>query len=239
MKISIIVPTLNEEQAIEKTLRQIRDNLTAFDYELIVSDSGSPDKTVEIAKRYAQVIVDKDAHTIGAGRNSGARAAHGDYLTFIDADVFIPDPNNFFKIIIGDFEADANLLAITTNLKVSPEEASLMDNIIFGLIGWDHWFNNNVSHSGSASGEIQIIRRSAFEAVHGYKAYLVAAEDIELFRRIAKIGRTKMERRLTVYHTGRRAHQVGWARVLWEWAMNYYYVRFRNHSYSDKWEVIR
>ena len=240
MKLSIIIPTLNEERAIEKTLRDIHDNLTDFEHELIVTDSGSTDRTVEIAKQYGTVVENASSlHTISSNKNNGAHAAHGEYLVFIDADVFIPNPNAFFRAALDDFENDGALVAVTANLMVFPEIATRMDNIVFTLVNADHWFNNNVTHVGSASGEFQMIRRTAFDAVHGYQAHLAVAEDNDMFRRLAKIGHTRIERRLTVYHTGRRAHEIGWARVLWDWGINYFYVRLLNRSYNKEWKVIR
>ncbi|MGC9968363.1 MAG: glycosyltransferase [Minisyncoccia bacterium] len=240
MKISVIIPTLNEEHTVEKTLRQIRSHLTDFDHEIIVTDSGSTDRTVAIAKRYGQVVVDASpAHTIASNKNNGARLAHGEYLVFIDADVFVPDPNAFFKIALSNFGKDKKLVAITANLMVFPETATRMDNIVFTLVNLDHWFNNNVTHTGSASGEFQMIKRTAFEAVHGYQKHLAVAEDNDMFRRLAKIGHTRIERRLTVYHTGRRAHEIGWAHVLWDWGINYFSVRLFNRSYNKEWKVIR
>ncbi len=240
MKISVIIPTLNEEEAIEKTLRQIHDNLTAFDHELIVTDSGSTDRTVAIAKRYARVVVDASpSHTIASNRNNGVRIAHGEFLVFIDADVIIPDPNAFFKTALQDFAADKNLVAITARLMVFPESATRADNFFFTLVSVDHWLNNNVIRMGSASGEFQMIRRSAFEAVHGFQPQLAVAEDNDMFRRLTKVGRTRMEWRLMVYHTGRRMHELGWPRVLWDWGINYFYVRLFNRSYNKEWRPVR
>ncbi len=240
MKISVIIPTLNEEKIIEKTIRQIRDNLTAYDHEIIVTDSGSTDRTVEIAKKYGEVVVDASpSHTIASNRNNGAHIATGDYFVFIDADVTVPHPNEFFKKALSDFDADPKLVAITVKLMVLPEIATFMDNVVFGIVGLDHWFNNNIAHTGSASGEFQMIKRSAFEAAHGFQAHLAVAEDNDMFRRLAQIGHTYMDRRLTVYHVGRRAHEIGWARVLWQWGINYFYVRVFNRSYSKVWKAIR
>lgn len=239
MLLSIVVPTLNEELAIEKTLKQIKDNLTDYPYELIVADSKSDDRTEEIARRYAKVLVTERHHTIGWNRNQGAAAAKGDILIFIDADVFIPDPNYFFRIITQDFAADPNLVGITTRLRVFPEAETFLDWIAFGLTNVRHRRRNNVLHVGSASGEIEIIRRTAFEQLHGFQENLAAAEDEDMFVRLATIGRTLMEWRLIVYHTGRRAHQVGWPRLWFEWFMNNYYVKHFHRSWSSEWKQVR
>src|SRR5260370_24932306 len=88
MTFSIIVPTFNEERIIANTLGVIRHHLSNIDYELIVTDDGSTDRTCEIAERYADRVVRLTGKkgTIGANRNRGARVAHGEYLVFVDAD---------------------------------------------------------------------------------------------------------------------------------------------------------
>jgi glycosyltransferase involved in cell wall biosynthesis len=87
MKVSIIIPTLNEE----KILPRILDSLKAQDfdeYEVIVADAHSIDKTREVAESYGCRVV--DGGLPGAGRNAGAKAANGDFLFFLDADVILP-----------------------------------------------------------------------------------------------------------------------------------------------------
>ena len=84
MTFSIVVPTFNEERIIAKTLGAIRHHLSNIDYELIVTDDGSTDRTCDIAERYADRVVRFTGKkgTIGANRNRGARVAHGEY--FVD-----------------------------------------------------------------------------------------------------------------------------------------------------------
>ncbi len=239
MKLSIIVPTLNEEKVLPRALAQIHDNLTAFEHEIIVTDDGSKDRTIEIAKQYGRVVFDPSPkRTIASNRNNGARAAGGEFLVFVDADMFIPEPHRFFRTLLGDFAADPQLLGATVRIGVLPEVATFSDRAIMAITNRVQWFNNNVIHSGSASGEFQMIKRSAFEALRGYQEQLAVAEDNDMFLRLAKVGRTKIDMRLTAYNTGRRAHEMGWPRVLWDWGVNYLYVRVFNRSYSKKWHRV-
>ncbi len=239
MLISVIVPALNEEKVIETTLKQIHDHLTDFEHEIIVTDDGSKDRTVEIAKRYGKVVFDPDARrTIASNRNNGARAAAGTYLAFVDADMFIPEPNHFFRTLLGDFAADPKLLGATVKIGVLPEAATFWDKLIMGATNCVQWFNNNVMRNGSASGEFQFVKREAFEAIGGYQKHLAVAEDNDLFYRLARRGHTRIDMRLTAYNTGRRAHEMGWPRVLRDWAVNYFYVRVFNRSYSKKWHRV-
>jgi glycosyltransferase involved in cell wall biosynthesis len=87
MKVSIIIPTLNEEEMLPKLLDSIKTQ-DFDDYEVIIADAHSTDKTREIAQSYGCLIV--DGGLPAAGRNAGAAAASGDFLFFLDADVILP-----------------------------------------------------------------------------------------------------------------------------------------------------
>jgi len=82
--ISVIIPALNEEKSIENCLISI-ENQDFDDFEIIVVDGSSRDRTVEIAEKYARVIKQRSS-TIGGARREGAMAASGDTLAFTDAD---------------------------------------------------------------------------------------------------------------------------------------------------------
>ncbi len=105
-KISIIIPTLNEEKWIGRTFKNLK-KIKSIPYEIIVSDGNSKDKTISIAKRYTKKYVvykEKKRQNIAMGRNMGARIARGEYFVFMDADVTIPDVDNFFKKAISFFD---------------------------------------------------------------------------------------------------------------------------------------
>ena len=91
MKISIIVPAFNEEQFLGETLAQIKAAAGAFanagwETELIVCDNNSTDRTAEIARAAGANVVFEPVNQISRARNSGAAAATGDWLVFVDAD---------------------------------------------------------------------------------------------------------------------------------------------------------
>ncbi|MEK7290577.1 MAG: glycosyltransferase, partial [Planctomycetota bacterium] len=93
MKISVIVPTLNEELHIEKTLQSVTKQ--EGDCEFYVVDSGSTDNTVAIASKYAHVINSELGRAVQM--NTGARLCKGDVLLFLHADTLLPD--NAFREI--------------------------------------------------------------------------------------------------------------------------------------------
>lgn len=239
--LSIIIPTLNEEKTIENTIKSLK-KLSDYEYEIIISDGKSTDKTVEIAKKYgAKVMVYKGVvrQTIGGGRNFGAFIASGDFLVFLDADVTIPDMNNFFKKALLNFEGNPRLVGITSKVKVLPEFEKFSDRINFGFINSIHRLANNILHIGMAMGEFQMLKRKTFEALGGFNEKIVVAEDQEFFRRLSRFGITRLPKNLTVYHTGRRIHKLGWIRMWIQWMTNGLFVAFFNKSLSKEWKVIR
>ena len=86
--ISIIIPVLNEERALPATLQQVFSQ--AGEFEVIVIDGGSTDKTIDIVSQDNRI----QFHTAPAGRasqmNAGAEQATGDWLLFLHADTLLP-----------------------------------------------------------------------------------------------------------------------------------------------------
>lgn len=95
--LSIIIPTLNEEENLPKLLQSIKKQKLNQELEIIVSDAGSQDKTREIAKSFGCIIV--EGGLLSKGRNNGAKEAKGDLLLFADADTVLP--LNFLKNRFG------------------------------------------------------------------------------------------------------------------------------------------
>lgn len=87
-EVSIIIPTLNEEKVLERTLRNLTQ-LNPPPLEIIVVDGGSQDNTQEIAKQVNKVLVSPAGRSIQM--NLGAQTAKGKILCFIHADTLVPD----------------------------------------------------------------------------------------------------------------------------------------------------
>ena len=96
LKVSIIIPTFNEESCLRHTLEHIRQ---LSPYEMIISDGGSNDKTMEIAAKFTEKLVNGP---IGRAvqMNAGAKIATGDIFLFLHADSRI-DPNSYEKMVFS------------------------------------------------------------------------------------------------------------------------------------------
>jgi glycosyltransferase involved in cell wall biosynthesis len=238
--ISFVIPTLNEIKTIETTLQ----NLTRYagPHEIIVSDGNSTDGTIELCREYADKVIVYDRperQTIALARNMGAAEATGDYVVFLDADVIIPDVNAFFGTALEVFSDRPGLVALTGKYRVLDDQRTWSDSAMFTLLGLQFWFQNNVLGIGGSGGEFQMISAHQFRRVGGFNPTLTAAEDMDLFRRLSKVGRTRFENGLTVYHTGRRAHAVGWRKLVLEWGANSVSVFLFRKSVSKEWREVR
>lgn len=91
MLTSFIVPAHNEEALLAATLASIHTAARAaqLDYEIIVVDDASTDRTAEIARAHDAQVCVVALRQISAVRNAGARAARGEWLIFVDADTVV------------------------------------------------------------------------------------------------------------------------------------------------------
>lgn len=127
IQLSIIVPVYNVEEYLPRCLESIA-NQTFKDFECILVDDGSPDKSGEICDDFAQkdsrfrVIHQKNAG-VGAARNVGLNEAKGEWIGFVDSDDWIDEEMFHFlrnhlcghdvissDIFIDDFQSKSFLL---------------------------------------------------------------------------------------------------------------------------------
>jgi glycosyltransferase involved in cell wall biosynthesis len=239
-RISIIIPTLEEGLFLEKTLENLK-SLT-LPHEVIVTDGGSTDNTLEVARRYTDKITVWDKphrQTFGEAKNAGATLATGDYLVFIDADVSIPKPEKFFEEMLADFEKSPTLVGMTVPLRPWVENHSWIDEFFCAPLNVWYIISNNMFQYGNASGEFQMMRRSVFNDMGGYREDLAGGEDTDMFNRLGRIGRTLSHWTLFVRHSCRRAHKTGWLKLYWMWMRQGFSVLLLNRTAYKEWTVIR
>lgn len=199
-KLSIVIPTLNEEKYLPKLLASIKKQ-TFRDFEIIIADVKSKDRTREIADEYGAKVVDGGLPSVG--RNAGARVACGDILLFLDADVELPD-SGFLGRTCREFER--RKLDIATVL-IEALSAKKIDHLLYEIYNvyvfavqkiWPH-----------VPGFCIYVRRSLHEKIHGFDETLAFAEDHEYARRASKVGKFGFLRTARVPVSTRRFDKEG------------------------------
>ncbi|MGC8764405.1 MAG: glycosyltransferase [Brevinematia bacterium] len=189
--ISIIIPARNEEKRLENLLKSIPDN-TKYPIEIIIVDDNSIDNTLSIAKKYGAKIVKVKDFFDEEGKNiacyTGALNSKGDYLLFIDADVFFE--NAAFDYIFKNIPEDG-ILTIQPYHQTEKfyEQFSLYSNLIV-LLGLDigKIKSPNIIKNGYF-GPFFLIKREDYFKIDGHNSIKNSIiEDMELGKKLAEAG---------------------------------------------------
>jgi len=201
MDFSVIVPTLNEEAYVEACLQSIsRQTLPRNRYEIIVSDGGSDDRTVEIARKYADRVVISEKRGIWWGRNQGAKSARGKYLVFIDADTRIKE--DYLEIVYEYLECGA--VGLTAAYKI--DGMGLKLKILEYISCCYLWLNSEIGNA-TLIGINLCVPREVFMKVGGFRDY--SLEDAVFGRELRKEGQTCFLMQRLVSTSPRRLEAYG------------------------------
>jgi len=169
-KYSIIIPTLNEQEFLPLVL----DSINEFDedFEVIVTDGGSEDETIRIAKKYG-VLLCSSKKGKGFQLIKGVESSSGDIYIFIHADTFLP--KNAFNLI-NEYFIDRACKIATFRMKFDS------DSLLFKIYSWFTIFDTVFSTFGDQG---IVITKKFYEDIGGFPE-LPIFEDVELLRKARK-----------------------------------------------------
>ncbi len=134
--ISVIMLTYNRERLVSRAIESILAQ-TYRDFEFIIVDNGSADRSGQIADEYAARdgrvrVIHRERGNIGSGRNAGLDAARGDTITFIDDDDWAePDFLEFLSSLLEENGADVSICGAADKVfdekKVMTAEEALIE----------------------------------------------------------------------------------------------------------------
>ena len=208
MFISIIIPTLNEEEAIQNLLQQLQA-YRQQGHEVIVVDGGSHDETVSISKLLADNVISSEAGR-ALQMNNGATQSKNEILWFLHADTSLP--TNVIEVIQKSLTKN-NWGRF--NIKLSGS------NFLFRII--EKMINLRSCISGIATGDQGIfVKRELFESIGGFSE-IPLMEDVELSRKIKKISKPVCIKE-TLTTSSRRWEKKGILRtILLMWRLRFLY----------------
>jgi len=217
MKLSIVIPTLNEASHIESLLAQLSDE----NVELIVVDGGSDDQTVQRASVHAKLVYSSTGRAVQM--NAGAAAANGDWLWFLHADSQLSQPLNAYVDEITQSSS------VWGRFNVRLDDARFMFRVIERLM------NARSCFTSVATGDQGLfVDRRLFAELGGYPE-LPLMEDVALSKRLRKVMPVNCSS-LSLITSARRWQQRGVLKtILLMWWLRLAYVLGVSPARLSQW----
>ncbi len=220
LKISVVIPTMNEEESIGQVLDSIIQTLepTEFEYEVIIVDTDSKDRTREIARSKGAGVVEEPRRGYGRAYKTGFDKANGDIVVTLDADCTYPAESvpDLVRTLLRD-----ELDFISTNRFAKAEKGAFSTSHRFG--NWILTITTNllfrIGIKDSQSG-MWVFRRSLIESLELSSDGMPFSEEIkiEAFRKAnarelpISYHKRKGEVKLSSWKDGRKNFAFLWKR---------------------------
>lgn len=230
-RISIIIPTYNEEKNIRRTLLKLNNQtLPREDYEIIVVDGNSIDKTCEIAEQMGARIIKQKRKGIAGARTDGFLLANTEFIATTDADCIVP--NRWLENFLEDFQ-DPRVVAVTG--PTGPIEKTWKSRFFYFFIRCFNQILVFFNLQGPA-GTNCAFRKSAFLKCGGYRFYPYV-DDVEIAFRIKKLGKIFYDFRSFVNISVRRLEKEGYLPLILKWLKGDFYLLIgKEVKSSEKYE---
>ena len=197
---SIIIPTYNEEDYLPVLLDSIKEQ-DFDDYEVIVADANSTDRTREIAEEYGCIVV--EGGLPGVGRNNGAKVAQGEYLLFLDSDLQLTE--DYLRDVLYEIQIEKAGIAIT---QMKPMSNKVQDKLFHDFANYFMIGVEKIKPHGAGCYGI-IAKRELHEKCGGFDESLTFGEDTDYIERLAKEEHFKVLRNAKIGVSTRRLEEEG------------------------------
>lgn len=197
-EVSIIIPVYNVEKYISRCIESVL-NQTYTNFELILVDDGSPDKSGEICEEYAKTdprikVIHKPNGGVSSARNAGLDAASGEYIAFVDSDDFIHP--QYLDILTKAIHKSGSDMATLNITRVTNEFKCIFTKVCYDTIQYsihnkpdiqtnlyNYVYNPSLQNSITC-GLYSVAKSSIFNKIR-FINEIKMAEDIEFMVRIS------------------------------------------------------
>lgn len=197
--LSIIIPTLNEEKYLPKLLESIKKQ-SFKDYEIIVADYNSKDKTKQVARKYNCKLVKGGLPP--KARNNGAKIAKGSLLLFMDADCVIR--KDFFENALREIKNKRLNIAAC---KICPLSNKVIDKLAFSI--YNFWSFLTQKFYPHATGHGIFCEKKLHNKINGFDESIKLGEDMDYCRRAGKKGKFRILNSVVISTSTRRFDSNG------------------------------
>ncbi len=186
MKVSIVIPAYNEEKLLPRTLEALKGAVEGFrargwETEVVVCDNNSTDRTAEIARGAGARVVFEAVNQIGRARNTGASAADGDWILFLDADSV---PTRELLAAAAEKIAEGRWLFIGAVVRLDQDVPA----VAAGFLRMWNWLSRTLRWM---AGSFVLVEAGAFREVGGFSLQMYAGEEVDLSWRLKRLARRR------------------------------------------------
>lgn len=166
MKLSVVIPVRNEERNLPYLLQSLqKQDFPKKEFEIIVVDTNSTDRTVAIAKRFGAKVINENRLGIPYARNTGARCAKGEIILGTDSDCVLP--RNYLKRIYHKFASNPKIVGLSGFVDI--QDALWIIRVGANLVGtYGHFYSKLFRNTPVCWALNFAYRKKAFEACNGY-----------------------------------------------------------------------
>jgi len=234
MLISVVIGALNEEKYIGRTIKTVNAQKTVHDFEVIVGDGFSSDRTVEIAEKMGAKVVLEKNRSAAWERQAGYKVARGHIVAFTDADAELPE--DWLQKILEEFAKDDKTVMVYGPVYFSdagPFQKLLSELLMplfmafMALLGMHNPIGSNIA-----------VKRELFEQAGGFDTGLVTCEDLDLAKRMKRLGKVRFSLRAGLYVSARRVKKWGYLYFLFFHLVNGLRFQFTGKA-NRKYDVVR
>lgn len=222
---SIVIPLYNKENFIQDTLKSVL-NQTFQDFEIIVVDDGSTDKSAEKVRELDNPKINyfrTENQGASKARNVGIQKANADYICFLDADDYwYPNHLDVLYNLILDFpEAGmycSRYLTKVSDSKIIEPKFQGIDNDFKGYV--DDYFYSSLVHRVACT-IVVAIRKSVFDDVGMFDINISSGQDIDMWTRIVLKYKTAISDSVTAVYNFQIEGSLSKTNILHKKLMNF------------------
>lgn len=204
LQISVVIPAYNEERFLPHLLRSLQRQTFNLPYEIIVVNNNSTDSTAKVAKKYGARVVFEKRRGYAFACNKGFYAAKGKIIARADADYVVP--SNWLQKIWNEFRKDHTLIALggpTYPLDSTWWESYLFYPVILFWMYVLKFMGEGFLYPNMA------VRRNDFLRCGGFNTNITFGEDLDICKKLKRIGRVKLFPHIYIYTSLRRLRATG------------------------------
>lgn len=201
-KISVVISAYNEEKSLPNCLDAVTNqSFPRQDYEIVVVDNNSKDKTAEIAKSYGARVIKEPRQGNTYAVSTGLNNAQGQIIASTDSDTVVF--HNWLEVIYKAFE-DKQVVGATGSTYVKSNNKLF---VLFSLKFYEYFLKFNfLIGKAHFSGFNFAVRKSVYDEIGGVNEKFIMSPDVDLGLRMSKKGKILFLNKMAVTTSYRRWH---------------------------------